>query len=350
MKVIKYLITISIWAIIVAACGPARNLDHHPPNVTSSPRPPLEVATSSLDSSSTPAIPTTKIDQDCLEFMTDRPASGGKIAAVQNGFQPLLVDILTGRENYFGRAKSTIAVSPDQSRLAYIDSNTQRIVIKDSEGKTLLTLPTLQGWTRILMWLDDQNLLIEENKTVPDLSRSNPTIYLTPDNNPPTPMLSPIVVLNTLDNGYKVYFPDYPGIAFTPNLPYWPPFTGMDTVYSPDLTRVIYPESGPDTPILLWDVVNQREVARIHGGGYYGSTPRWSPDGTHFVISAFPRETILGIGYANVPDDYPAMGGSELLSVGMDGEIQRLTYLNTRAKPEKKDIAGLQMGSGSPSG
>lgn len=82
-------------------------------------------------------------------------------------------------------------------------------------------------------------------------------------------------------------------------------------VISPSLGILAYPSLEDDRPIVLWDIANQRELARIPHGDFYNS-PKWSPDGTKLLTSA--------------PPDYSDYGRRDLFVIDASGEIERLTY------------------------
>jgi dipeptidyl aminopeptidase/acylaminoacyl peptidase len=106
---------------------------------------------------------------------------------------------------------------------------------------------------------------------------------------------------------YPQIFTDYP----VPNWDQW----GV-TVYDTSLTRVVYAYDSLerfDAGFTLWDVPNKRALATVPATSLI-NTPRWSPDGSRFVVAA---NTGTEAGWLSF----------ELYSAGRDGDVQRLTYL-----------------------
>ena len=114
-------------------------------------------------------------------------------------------------------------------------------------------------------------------------------------------------------------------------------------MYSPSLTHVAYPaehrqNGNVSYSLILRDVVNKKEVARIYTFYDYGSRggiPWWSPDGTRILLSALPEfATHEEIVYEEFE---PYEGGGDLYSISKKGEIVRLSTLAEKYVTRQKD-------------
>ena len=242
----------------------------------------------------------------------------GSVIAVQDGYSPFLLNLETGKKRYLGEVYLTVSASPDYNRLAYIDWDKSQLIIVTATGETVKTISVADDWRRTLGWLDSENLLIEKFRT------------------PKGKMFIPssTIVLNVADGKYQEYLPDYPDIlpSYLYNALHWQQYSTVLTVYSPTTPLyAVYPaQSGNETPIILLNASNQREITRIHTEGYWGSAPQWNSEGTAFITSAPPKYVdVDGNAFTNVTDDLPYVSGHELFSVSRDGLVKRLTTLTT---------------------
>jgi Tol biopolymer transport system component len=112
----------------------------------------------------------------------------------------------------------------------------------------------------------------------------------------------------------------------------WDEYSPYRIVPSRNLDYLAYISNGePGALLVVWDQHLSEQVAWLHWADVL-STPQWAPDGKSFVASAPPFVFYEGSLFKNVADDYPYVGGVELMQIGVDGSVRRLTTFTTRAK------------------
>jgi hypothetical protein len=115
------------------------------------------------------------------------------------------------------------------------------------------------------------------------------------------------------------------------------------TVYDRFFSRVVYPAwDGQDNSLVLWDINNQREIARWYGGFQeLGSAPQWLRDDSQFIVGIPPKFTKWksNIPHENYSDEYPYLNGYDLFRINRGGEMQRLTYLTTEYNAAEEAIS-----------
>jgi Tol biopolymer transport system component len=112
----------------------------------------------------------------------------------------------------------------------------------------------------------------------------------------------------------------------------WDEYSPYRIVPSRSLDYLAYIANGePGALLVVWDQQLKEEVAWLHWADVL-STPQWAPDGKSFVASAPPFVFYEGSLFKNVADDYPYVGGVELMQIGVDGSVRRLTTFTTRAQ------------------
>jgi hypothetical protein len=211
------------------------------------------------------------------------------------------MDMATGAKTLLTKPNEDLdsfVVSPDRQRMAYkrypLDNSGYRIisrsqlVVATMEGEVQKLIPWAADWGYISEWLDNERLVIGLPVTTPGQ---------------PIPLL----LLNPFTEQRRRLRSDFPDIFEA-----YPPLDWEgwgETVYNPKLTRVVYAGRG----YVLWNLESRQALTTF--GDYLVHPPRWSPDGTQFVVASH-----FGLKDSN---------GFELFIVGQDGEqITQLTNLS----------------------
>lgn len=203
------------------------------------------------------------------------------------------------RINQMNEGGFDYAVSPDRTLLAYrnllydaLDNIVgEELVIKDFNGELLLSLPWETDWLRLVDWLDNERVVINPYKQQENLAK----------------MYSTLTVLTPFTRARQILSPDFAKMYEYSPFPDWDGW-GV-TMYDPTLTRVVYLSDYSEYAYVLWDIENSTRLASLQAIGLF--TPRWSPDGSAFVIEAYN------------PDQFAL----ELFLVNRDGAVQQLTNL-----------------------
>lgn len=218
------------------------------------------------------------------------PASGNKLQLPQ--------------EN--GDELSSFVVSPDRKWLVYYAQQSgksgQWFVI-GNDGKLLKQYPGKEypqgDWQVVVGWIDDEHLLISK------FAKENPY---------PSIVFDPFSGKN-----HDELLPNFPGIYSGRPWMDWGRYASTETIYNSDLSLVIYPTSAttknPISKIILWDIKAKKTLAEVRDPWASSSTPLWSPRGKDFIVDA-------PIAYEL---DHPNQ--DELMRVGVDGKVERLTHL-----------------------
>jgi Tol biopolymer transport system component len=205
-------------------------------------------------------------------------------------------------------------VSPNSQLVAYIstdlNSKKSNLVISDSNGQRLVTIPREKEWVDMPAWLDNEHLLINISGLNQDENTSKkPATFL---------------VLNPFSGERRILPSDFPGYIKTPStiVPYWDGWSGV--VYDQSLTRAIYPkfigEGEGEFTYALWDMGKEQQVVSLEST-FKALTafndifpmPRWAPDGSQFVFRGLV--------------DKPSSAEFNLFAVSRDGGINQLTNL-----------------------
>ena len=112
----------------------------------------------------------------------------------------------------------------------------------------------------------------------------------------------------------------------------WGGYSPYHIVPSPDLTYLALAASGEPAPsLVLWDLKNARVSAQLLWADTL-SSPKWSPDGAGVISSAPPYIFYDMKQYVNIQDNLPYVGGSDVMYLGVDGRVRRLTTFSSVVK------------------
>jgi len=177
------------------------------------------------------------------------------------------LDLTTMQKEPLGPFTAYKAVaSSDGTRLAYFTADFGSLALRDIVSDELVTVSLDSDYYSPVGWLDREHILIIKMRFVP-LEE---------------PFKLPSLVVLSLPAGERREFvpEDYPLLHGD----YEPFFNfGYESRLVPDptLTRLVY--AGLDNganPIILWDLMGNREITRIYTQFYRAIdyTPRWSPN------------------------------------------------------------------------
>lgn len=262
---------------------------------------------------STPTIPPeARLKIQCLDVAPTLPpqtiSEGSVILDDYLTLGTILLNMATGAKIQLVRQNESFvyfAVSPDREKVAYIRTRFDQpggkadlhLVIAAANGQPQKAIPLEKGWGGIPGWLDDQRLIINIAGKDPDESTAKKPATL--------------LMLNPFTGERRILRPDFPGIYVEYPVFFWEGWS--ETMYDPTLTRVVYPSSRDG--YVLWDLQSQRALVNFRS--FISHPPRWSPDGTQFVVAADPDLA-----------QHHAGPGFELFSVSRDGKaITQLTNL-----------------------
>lgn len=178
--------------------------------------------------------------------------------------------------------------SPDKERLAFTEGKTLSMVsdvaVLDRYAEENGKFTLLDDWN-LFDWLNNEVLLVRQNRLQKDKHE--------------------LIAVNPA-NGEQQFLPaNFPNMYSSETLVVW----GALTIFNPTLSRVLYPkyEENKIAPV-LWDVDNNKEIARITGN----YQPKWSPDGEQLLIVANYK-----------PTDFDH---EDIFLVKLDGSETRVTF------------------------
>jgi WD40-like Beta Propeller Repeat len=269
--------------------------------------------TQTSTATTTPRVPIeTRMQFDCLEITStriDEIDDGRRVVFRDYGSGPrpvYLLNPITNEKKEFATVENQypddISISPNGHWLAYtiFDSNDQdtipskSLVVVNPTGQEI-ALVSGKDWMEVSRWLDNERLLVKHNPT-----------------NPITPQITGLTMVNPFTGEQKELSTDFPDLWALGVMYEWWKLT--ETVFDPNLTRVIYPMMTNDgTDIVLENYTNHKIITRLSPAAPT-MIPIWSIDGSKFIIA-----NTLGDERSN---QYPLF---ELFNVTRDGEITQLT-------------------------
>jgi hypothetical protein len=172
---------------------------------------------------------------------------------------------------------SLFAISPDRSKLAYIDTTSDgnkklRIVTGDNTEQIVATWSGENGWI-VIEWLDNERISLAE------INHRDGTVF----------------VYNSSSGEIAELIPFFPAVTSRGKLLPSDIFPAPFVYYDLSLTRLVVvryiEEESSKRNYDLWDVRSQTSL--WNNTGFFGSDERpvWSPDGSNFSISLAPHES-----------------------------------------------------------
>lgn len=239
--------------------------------------------------------------------------AAGTLWLVSNTNTLVRIDGATGEQRLpdsLHESAFSFAVSPNQAQIAFrrivrdqmrIQTLEDSLVIAAESGRVVSVQPWHPHWSALAGWLDEERLVINASARFGEEALGKKPATL--------------VVLHTVSGRQRALSPDFPNLNLEYPVPDWAGW-GV-TMYDPSLTRVVYPYDAHgryDAGYTLWDVPGRQVLAHIPAS-LRTLAPRWSPDGSRFVVAA-----AHGSG--------PSWLAFELYSARRDGgAVERLTFL-----------------------
>jgi hypothetical protein len=339
MTLFQKIITVTSLALFMFGCSPIP--ENSLPQETDLPPAPTLILTAekaSTEASSIPlatetGVPKTDvhIQQICNRIESpDLPSAQGSIALFDADNNVSLLSLETDNRFSLGQIVILSGALSNGRELAYIDANRNEVIIVNPEGEKRVSIPAADNWFEVLDWVDDNNILVGS------MPLTKAGTWYPPSNT---------IVLNLLSAAQTEFPPNYPdSYKYISGPPHFGRYGYSITAYDPTFSYVVYPYStDSDEGIVLWDIKSNRQLAKL-GAFYPWNEPTWNHGGSSFVISLQPEYTSSDgrLTYKNTTEEFPYMGGSELFKVGIDGKINRLTYLTTKYMAEEQSYAWSQ--------
>jgi WD40 repeat protein len=270
----------------------------------------------------------TNIGNDCFETLDKVPddKTGTGVVILENrkilngriapGF--FLLNLETGESIDLEKPNEGLSggfVSPDRTMMSaefvafeIKDNNyiilDEELLIMTADGAIQKRLPIENGAVSSAVWLDNQHLIFDISGLDSEESRG-----VKP---------STLLVMNPFTGERKTLKADFPEMYDGYPPPFWgEPWGYSLSVYNQILSHVVYLSEGGYTYV-LWDIQQKKEITRfLHWNIANHEQPRWSPDGSKFVISAYFGDISLW--------PQPADG---LFLIDVEGNVSKLLNTN----------------------
>jgi len=264
----------------------------------------------------------TNIEKECINPVISQELGDflGTIVTFDYNNQLSLWISNSGQKLILGKIEILDGALSNGQELAYLDADLDQLIVISSTGEKLTTIKASEHWVEVLGWIGDEKVLIGDMPFTIGGGWQPPSTTL---------------ILDLATGQYQELLPDYPEMDYVPPFPDFGRYGYSLTAYDPTLTRVVYPSYKDGGALILWDLVNKRELIHLITLFPWG-TPEWKADGTSFIISLPPQYTDLGGNiYKIVEDNTDYIRGSDFFMINRDGEVRRLTYLTTNIKAEQ---------------
>ena len=305
-----------IFLVPLAACG---TVSPASPTV-STPTFTLIQPTTTIVPTVTPTIrPEIGVKINCLEIQPTFPQEtnlNGVLALAPDDDSPMykgfFLNLKTGEKTLLRggdtQGLSSASVSPNRKLLAYYLLTEKlymaRLVIMGANGNPMLDrLVSWSDWFSMVGWINNEQLIFDRYELHQDGN------YL----------VHPLdaILYNPFTKTQKELPSDFSGV-WTLESPHWDEFSLIEASYDPTFSYVVYPQNGPK--LVLWDLQRKQQIAAFDTNVFFGSAPRWSPDGQKFLT------------HNSIASDKPGAIDNtrqELYSIDTNGEVQQLTHLTT---------------------
>ena len=311
----RYTIVIGIVHVLIISllsgcCG------ENKPSITKVPEKAAtqEFTTPAVMETTIAAISSSRLATECIGISGDASTNLirfiGRLFMVGQDGLAYILDLSTGEKTYLSGILGPV-ISPNGSTIAYYDMHVENIVIADEFGKKITDI-SLGKLFLPAHWLNEEYLVLDNMGYESSNKQSH---------------MSSLIITNPFTGEKHELLPEYPDIRYFSQPAFqWEGYYSSRIVPNPTLTYLVYPSMSWD--LILWDLVNSREVQRVHEMDYQ-NTPWWSPDGTRFITSV-PIENKLSDGEKHIIiyDGLPYVGGNELIMINQEGIIKRITYFN----------------------
>ncbi len=226
-----------------------------------------------------------------------------------------LWNLQTNQRIVLGEVFPILAVSPDFKELAYTPEDSAAIVIRDADGRELLSHVFHDETRGVVQWVDQDTLMLERFEYKPYTSPAVSVLY------------------NLRSQNSTEYSLGLPGFAAPVPPGLWGNFSYTNMAFNSDLTRVVYrsADAGGYPFLTLWDMQKWESIQEFAHGLDVGGPPTWARNGDWFLTGLYPSAIdSKGIIHDNAHDGLPYKGGFDLFEIGRDGDVRRLTFLTTQ--------------------
>jgi hypothetical protein len=254
-----------------------------------------------------------------LEEMPEIDDLEGRIVVDDRNDGIYIYDFSTDTQVMLDALFDTIVVSPDHSRVVYLDNSARRFFVSTIDGNVIKSF-----WTDPLnldqgqdlfpvQWLDTQHILMFAPAT-----RWQSDVY------------APYAAIFDLEAGRSEKIAmDFPGINLNYNLEgskwFFEGFYSQDSrlVISPDQEYFLYPaQEGSTSYLIIWDRDSGEEVSRFPGIMPQHTEPRWSPVEDQFSVISLGPDVVRW--YES--EEY---SGDEIFLFDNNGNYEQITSFGT---------------------
>ena len=256
--------------------------------------------------------------EDCIKMvkgLVSMPSSGRILLESQSeDLISLITDLATGETKELPGLMPYSIVGPYKGQIVYFDYDIGSWVLVsviDGSRKNLIHENPVPGEEETSFELTPVALQ-DGNKLL--LSKPDGSLWL----------------MDLASGVLKIFpFDDQQGILNLGSSLNWGRYTAARMVPNQDMKFVVYPANGePGMLLNLRDIDANKDITGIHWGDALHA-PQWSSDGAGFVTSAPPFVFYKDTLYTNFYDKLEYLGGNDLVFVGVDGEVRRLTEFSS---------------------
>jgi hypothetical protein len=309
-----------VFLVFLAACGTVPPASPTPTNTPTFTPTATSLPTETLAPTVTPtSTPETSVKINCLEIQSTLPQEtnlNGILALAPDNDRPMyegfFLNLKTGEKTLLRgsdtQGLSSASVSPNSKLLAYYlltdKTDMARLVIIGINGIPILDrLVSWRDWSNMVGWVDNEQLMFNQYEWD---AYGNYLVH---------PLDA--ILYNPFTKTQKELPSDFPEI-WTLESPLWNEFSLIEASYDPTLSYVVYPQKGPK--LVLWDLQQKQQIAAFDTNVFFGSAPRWSPNGQKFLTHNSIKSDTFG-----ATDN----SRQELYSIDKNGKEQQLTRLTT---------------------
>lgn len=198
-----------------------------------------------------------------------------------------------------------LSASPNGQWLAYCkftdDLPDGQLIVQDVNGNIQQQLPMEKNWQHFAtsIWLDNEWLVFNVRGG--------------------SERILPVVVVNPFTGEQQEFPSKYPNIqpeSLGPVSSVQFHFLYTSVVYHPSLKLAIYPEyTDEGFFVVLWDREAQQALARVKDLDEFLHVPRWSPDGSRFVVAVTVQTNDPGRAWIE-----------EYFEVSQEGQVAQITH------------------------
>jgi hypothetical protein len=304
MSLIKKLslFLIMLISLLISSCSPLSSpANSITPTVLAVPTTtnvPTEVSTSTNNPDLTNLI------TNCVEILVTPPKHvklRGSLALSSPSSESYILNLETNEKTFLNGSRfDELIVSPNMEKIAYIDYDTEKLIIYNLNSNESIVFDGFNDRFRLAQWVNNEIIVINKAK------EDKPLYY----------HYSPEIFNLQTDDLKEFNLEDFPNTdKYSTGYPYFYP--------NPQMTKIVYWAHDAQDSIILFDMQSESQLKEIY---FTEGIPKWTKDGKQFAISA----VVNFQKYSNFSDDLPYLGGDEIFLVDATAKIRRLTFLATQ--------------------